>query len=194
MTDLFKVYLIGESGVGKSPFVIMFIQKYFVEMYDPTIEDSYRRQVTVDDDLVLFDILDTCAPSCSVLTDSYIRQSDAFILLYSITSRASFQEVTAIHDQIVRAKDLESREIPCVLVGNKCDEESEREVSKDEGEQLASLWGCPFMEASAKLNKNVDEAFFTTYREYIRLKGLKKGRNQNDNLDYEPKHNQCRIS
>ena len=68
-----------------------------------------------------------------------------------------------LHDQIVRVKD--TPEVPMILVGNKCDLEDERVVSKDQGQHLARQFNCAFMEASAKVKINVPEIFYNLVRQ-----------------------------
>ncbi|KAL1117803.1 hypothetical protein AAG570_004118 [Ranatra chinensis] len=90
MTE-YKLVVVGAGGVGKSALTIQLIQNHFVDEYDPTIEDSYRKQVVIDGETCLLDILDT----------------------------AGQEEYSAMREQIKRVKDAE--EVPMVLVGNKCD-------------------------------------------------------------------------
>jgi len=68
-----------------------------------------------------------------------------------------------MHEQIMRVKATER--VPIILVGNKCDLASQREVDTAEGARLAQLWGCPFLEASAKERQKVDEVFIEIVRE-----------------------------
>ena len=99
---------------------IQLIQNHFIDEYDPTIEDSYRKQVTIDDETCLLDILDTAGQEeYSAMRDQYMRTGQGFILVYAITSRSSFDEIVTFKDQILRVKDKDR--VPMVLVGNKCD-------------------------------------------------------------------------
>jgi small GTP-binding protein len=159
MSETYKVVVLGSGGVGKSALTIQFIQGNFVEKYDPTIEDSYRKQVEVDGQLCTLDILDTAGQEeYSAMRDQYMRTGQAFILVYSITDPSSFQDCEAIHDQLLRSVDSDS--VPLVLVGNKCDLEEERGVSTQEGQKMAEKFGhCKFFEASAKARINVEECF-----------------------------------
>ena len=159
MTETYKVVVLGSGGVGKSALTIQFIQGNFVEKYDPTIEDSYRKQVEVEGKLCTLDILDTAGQEeYSAMRDQYMRTGQAFILVYSITDPSSFQDCQQIHEQLLRSVD--SDEVPLVLVGNKCDLEEERGVSTQEGKQMAEKFGnCKFFEASAKDRLNVEECF-----------------------------------
>ncbi len=140
---------------------IQFIQGNFVEKYDPTIEDSYRKQVEVDGKACMLDILDTAGQEeYSAMRDQYMRTGQGFVLVYSITDASSFEDCLTIHEQLLRSKDVD--EVPLVLVGNKCDLEEERAVSKEEGNNMAEKFGaCKFLESSAKERINVDEIFIS---------------------------------
>ncbi len=94
-------------------------------------------------------------------------------MVYSITSRSSFDEINAFRDQILRVKDKDK--VPMVLAGNKCDLASERQVTSNEGHELAKLFGCPFFETSAKARLNVEDCFYGLVREIRKeLQGDKK--------------------
>ena len=159
-----KMVVCGGGAVGKSALTISMIQQFFVDDYDPTIEDSYRKTVRVDDEVTLMDILDTAGQDeYSVMRDLYMRTGEGFLLVYSIDSRRSFDELQSFHSQILRVKDCDK--VPMILVGNKCDLEAHREVSRSEAMALAESWGIPFLETSARIRQNVEEAFCGLVRE-----------------------------
>jgi len=163
MTE-YKLVIVGGGGVGKSALTIQLIQNHFIDEYDPTIEDSYRKQVTIDDETCLLDILDTAGQEeYSAMRDQYMRTGQGFILVYAITSRSSFDEIVTFREQIKRVKDKDK--VPMVLVGNKCDLEPERQVTTAEGQDLAKSFSSPFFESSAKTRVNVEESFFALVRE-----------------------------
>ncbi|EGG21252.1 hypothetical protein DFA_01130 [Cavenderia fasciculata] len=160
----YRIVCVGGGGVGKSALTIQFIQHHFIDEYDPTIEDSYRKQIIVDDEPCLLDILDTAGQEGFAMRDQYMRTGQGFLCVYSVTSRESFDEVNSFKEQIMRAKD--SDKVPTmVLVGNKCDLEAERKISKSEGEELGKNLGVPFLETSAKTRHNVEESFYQLVRE-----------------------------
>ena len=163
-----EVAIVGEGGVGKSAITIQFVQNYFVDEYDPTIEDSYRKLLSVDEQPIMLDLLDTAGQEeFSSMRGQYMRACDAFLLVYSVTSRRSFESIDEFREQIIRAKGDDEEEVGCpiVLIGNKCDLMSEREVRKEEGEEKGRLFGYPFLEVSAKRGENVDEAFTELVRQ-----------------------------
>jgi len=160
----YKLVVVGGGGVGKSALTIQFIQSHFVDDYDPTIEDSYRKQCVIDDEIALLDVLDTAGQDEYVaMREQYMQNGEGFLLVYSITSRDSFEEINTFHRQILRVKEEES--FPVVIVGNKCDLEYERQVGMNEGRDLAKHFQCKFLETSAKDKINVDEAFVSLVRE-----------------------------
>ncbi|KAI9320556.1 ras-like protein 1 [Dichotomocladium elegans] len=163
----YKLVMVGGGGVGKSALTIQFIQSQFVDEYDPTIEDSYRKQSVIDGETALLDVLDTAGQEeYSAMREQYMRNGEGFLLVYASTSRLSFQEISTFHQQISRVKDRDS--FPMVLVANKCDLEQDRQVSSQEGSDLARAFGCQFFETSAKLRINVDEAFYGVVRDIRR--------------------------
>lgn len=90
--------------------------------------DSYRKQCTIDGEVALLDVLDTAGQEeYSAMREQYMRTGEGFLLVYSITSRQSFEEVMMYRQHILRVKDKDY--FPITLVGNKCDLESERQVS-----------------------------------------------------------------
>lgn len=163
----YKLVVLGAGGVGKSALTIRLVTDNFLDEYDPTIEDSYRKQVMIDDETALLDILDTAGQEeFSSMQDQWMRDGRGFILVYNIISRPTFDEVSVLHDKILRTKDQDK--VPMVLVGNKCDLKDERQVEYTEGAELAKKWGCPFFETSAKMKLNNEACFFELVREIRR--------------------------
>ena len=164
----YKLVILGAGGVGKSALTIQLIQSHFIDEYDPTIEDSYRKRVTIDDESCLLDILDTVGQEeYSAMQDQYMRSGQGFLIVYSVTSRSSFDwEINSFREGILRVKDMDS--VPMVLVGNKCDLDEERQVTESEGKKIANEWKCPFYETSARKRINVEECFYDLVREIRR--------------------------
>jgi len=154
----YKVVVLEDGGVGKTALTIQLCLNHFIENYDPTIEDSYRKHAVIDDEPCLIEILDTAGQEeYTALRDQWIREGDGFLIVYSITQRATFERVEKFKYQISRVKDAD--DVPVVLVGNKADKMQEREVSAAEGQALARRMGCEFVETSAKTRHNLETAY-----------------------------------
>lgn len=159
-----SIYLLGDGGVGKSALTIRFVNNIFTEEYDPTIEDTYLKNVTVDGIKRLIEIVDTAGQEeYTSMRNMWISNADAILIVYSIENKITFDNLQSIMDQICRLKD---NLIPIILVGNKCDI-LEREVTKNDGMELAKKWNVPFFETSAKEDINTKKVFFDLIRKYI---------------------------
>eukprot|EP01090_Pellita_catalonica_P005913 TRINITY_DN1611_c0_g1_i1.p1 TRINITY_DN1611_c0_g1~~TRINITY_DN1611_c0_g1_i1.p1 ORF type:complete len:201 (-),score=30.40 TRINITY_DN1611_c0_g1_i1:104-682(-) len=151
-----KVIVVGAGGAGKSALTQMFMYNNFVEEYDPTTADSYRKMFEVDGVKYQLDILDTAGQE-EYMRDTYYKFGEGFLIVYSITMRDTFRAVTRFHDHLCQVKEKE--EVPIILVGSKDDLVEQRQISTEEGEELGRKVKCPFFETSAKTKHNVDEVF-----------------------------------
>ncbi|KAH3665143.1 hypothetical protein OGATHE_003958 [Ogataea polymorpha] len=146
--------------VGKSALTIRLTQSEFANEYDPTIEDSYRHYCEINGVPSSLDILDTAGQEeYSSMRDLYMKTGEGFLLVFSLTDRKTFEEISSFYNQIMRVKGEQVAFPPLILVGNKSDLVDERQVSKDEAVTLASRMGCAYIETSAKTGLNVTEAF-----------------------------------
>jgi len=161
----YKIVVLGTGGVGKSALTVQFVQGIFVEKYDPTIEDSYRKPLEVDGEQYMLEILDTAGTEqFTAMRDLYMKNGQGFAMAYSIVAQSTFNDLPELREQILRVKDCDS--VPMVLVGNKCDLEDDRVVGKDQGAALASKWGSvTFLETSARKKINVDNVFIDLVRQ-----------------------------
>lgn len=103
----------------------------------------------------------------TAMRELYMKQGQGFLLVFSITSMSSLNELAELREQIIRIKDDEN--IPIVIVGNKSDLEDARKVSRTRAYQLSQQWGnAPYYETSARRRANVDECFVDLCRQIIR--------------------------
>jgi len=160
--DSWRVAVLGDGGVGKTALAVQFTLNCFVETYDPTIEDAYRKQLVVDNRMCFVEVIDTAGQEeYATLRDQWVREGQGFILVYSIASRATFERLDVFRQAMLKVK----RQKPVfMLVGNKSDKQLEREVSREEGAALARQFGCEFLETSAKTAQNVEKLFTTLVR------------------------------
>ncbi|CAG8616809.1 10253_t:CDS:2 [Cetraspora pellucida] len=150
----------------------------FIERYDPTIEDSYKKQIEVDNQLCVLEILDTAGTEqFAAMRDLYMKNGQGFILMFSITEQSTINELAELRDQIIK--------VPMVLVGNKCDLEKDRMVTKKQGLALSQTWGhTAFYETSARHRIHVDEVFYDLVRQINR---------QSPTRRYSRKKKRCSI-
>jgi Ras-related protein Ral-A len=175
--------MVGSGGVGKSALTLQFMYDEFVEDYEPTKADSYRKKVVLDGEEVQIDILDTAGQEdYAAIRDNYFRSGEGFLCVFSITETDSFQATQEFREQILRVKGDEAVPPPFILVGNKSDLEERRKVSKEEVENRAASWGVPYVETSAKTKTNVDKVFFDLMREIRARKSDEGGQNDGNKV------------
>ncbi|CAF1467788.1 unnamed protein product [Didymodactylos carnosus] len=156
----------GSADVGKTCLANSFVQNIFIDKYDPTIEDCYVKKIEIDGEQCQLEILDTAGTDLSAMRDIYINNREGFILVYCITSQATYNDVMELKDRIYHIK--KTINVPMVIVGTKSDLDDERVVGKESGQQLAKKYQCTFLEASSKMNINVNEIFFDLVRQMNR--------------------------
>ncbi|KAF8938903.1 small GTPase superfamily [Dissophora ornata] len=172
---LHKVIMVGSGGVGKSALTLQYMYGDFVEEYDPTKADSYRKKVTLDGHDCQIDILDTAGQEeYAAIRDNYYRSGEGFICVFSLCEYESFMHTQEFKDQISRV--LDDDKIPFILVGNKADLIQLRKVNKDEAAARAGEWNCPYYETSAKTRVNVDEVYTVLMRKIQQRKESAKDR------------------
>ncbi|KAF2681783.1 putative ras small monomeric GTPase [Lentithecium fluviatile CBS 122367] len=163
----YHIVVLGSGGVGKSCLTAQFVQNVWIESYDPTIEDSYRKAIEVDGRHVILEILDTAGTEqFTAMRELYMKTGQGFLLVFSITSMSSLYELAELREQIRRIK--EDDHVPMVLVGNKSDLEDDRAVPRARAFKTSQEWGeVPYYEASARRRANVDEVFVDLCRQII---------------------------
>lgn len=110
--------VLGSGGVGKSALTVQFVSGCFMEKYDPTIEDFYRKEIEVDTSPCVLEILDTAGTEqFASMRDLYIRNGQGFVVVYSMTNHQTFQDIKGMKEQITRVKNTDR--VPILLVANK---------------------------------------------------------------------------
>ncbi|XP_046381679.1 ras-related protein Rab-8B-like isoform X1 [Haliotis cracherodii] len=165
---LFKLLLIGDSGVGKTCLLFRFSEDAFNSTFISTIGIDFKiRTIELDGKKIKLQIWDTAGQErFRTITTAYYRGAMGIMLVYDITNEKSFEN---IRNWIRNIEEHASKDVEKMILGNKCDMNDRRQVSKEKGEQLAVEHGIKFMETSAKASNNVEEAFFTLARD-IKLK------------------------
>jgi len=144
-----KIAVMGSRSVGKSSLAIQFVQGQFVDSYDPTIENTFSKNLKYKGQEYDVLVVDTAGQDeYSIFPTQYSVDIDGYILVYSIDSEQSFEVVQVIYDKLV---DLVGNpNVPLVLVGNKNDLHNDRRVTQDSGRKLAGEMKAVFLETSAK--------------------------------------------
>ncbi|TVU14998.1 hypothetical protein EJB05_38496, partial [Eragrostis curvula] len=155
---LFKLLLIGDSGVGKSCLLLRFADDSYLDSYISTIGVDFKiRTVEQDGKTIKLQIWDTAGQErFRTITSSYYRGAHGIIIVYDVTDQESFNNVKQWLNEIDR---YASDNVNKLLVGNKCDLTANKVVSYEAGKALADEMGIPFMETSAKNATNVEQAF-----------------------------------
>ena len=189
----YKIVMLGSGAVGKSAITVQMVSGHFLSSYDPTIEDSYRTTINVNNQDIILNILDTAGQEeFYALRDQYIRSGDGYIIVFSITSVTSFLEVNAIKEQLNIVLDTDDNTlIPIILVGNKCDLEEYRQVQSSDAQRLAEEWRVKYFETSAKNKTNINRIFeeLVYLIEANNQTNIQNTSNQNERLKYN--HNCC---
>lgn len=138
--------------------------------YDPYLEDIYNKTATLESRTVIVKIMDT-SESADKKPERYLKWANAFIVVYSIVCRASFDEASRYLDIISKYQRLSGNDGPVALVGNKADLERYRTVSRGEGEGLAARLDCAYFETSAAEDlSSVTTAFGRVLGDVLRLR------------------------
>ncbi|KAK9449406.1 small GTPase superfamily [Limtongia smithiae] len=153
-----KISVMGTRAVGKSSLTVQFVEEHFVESYYPTIENQFSKTIKYRGHDYATEILDTAGQDeFSIMNSRYIIGVHGYVLVYSITSRPSFDMVRVIHDKILNSTGTDS--MPMIIVGNKSDLGAQRKVTTEEGQALANEFHCQFIETSARHNANIAKVF-----------------------------------
>lgn len=175
---LFKLLIVGESGVGKTCMLLRFADNSFEENFLSTIGVDFKvREIDVDGKRVKLQIWDSAGQErFRNITTSYYRNCGGIIIVYDITRHDTFTKVT---EWIEDVRKITSN-VPLLLVGNKADLEDKRAVAEQEAKELANRMGLVLLETSAKTALNIEDAFKQISRQLIKEAAAKpKSDNKN---------------
>eukprot|EP01083_Nonionella_stella_P004577 13276_1 len=157
---LFKLLLIGDSGVGKSCLLLRFADDTYTESYISTIGVDFKiRTIEIDGKTIKLQIWDTAGQErFRTITSSYYRGAHGIIVVYDMTETDSF---TAVQNWLGEIERYASENVQKLLVGNKCDLVDKRQVDEATAQEFADQHAMPFLETSAKSAVCVEKAFIT---------------------------------
>jgi GTPase KRas protein len=175
--ETIHVSVLGSGGVGKSALTLRFVRDFFVDHWDPTIEDAYRKQVEVDSQACQLEILDTAGQDdFESLRPQWMMDKDGYIFVYCMDKETSLTELDPffeLHEQI-----NERKHVPIVMVANKKDlvdaDPGCCQVDSERGRAVAAKYGAKYIEVSAYTGENVIETFELFVREVRETTGKKK--------------------
>lgn len=162
-----NVVIVGSGAVGKTSLLNVWSGMDFDTEYNPTVQSSQ----TIEADGMELEVIDTSGQEeYRTVRDNMIRSGNAFIVVYSVISRSSFDEARALHTHIKRSKNFAI--VPTVTVANKTDLKDDAIVNSEEGHTLAEEFRSVFLETSAKKGTGVEEIFPTLVREIRRIRKI----------------------
>ena len=179
---LIKLMLLGDSTVGKTSILKRYSKNQFNPNYISSIGvDFETKYIKVGKKTINLQIWDTAGQErFKVIAKNYYNKSDGFIIVYDITNKKSFDSVSNWVDQIKESATNDNKNI---ILGNKCDLENERKVSKIEGDNLAKTHKGKFFEVSAQNGKNIDKSFLSIIQNILQDDNLSSSSGRGSKLD-----------
>ena len=165
-----KIYVLGNTTVGKTSYIMKLTQDFFQEHYVPTLGfDFHSKNMKFSNGTTyMVNFYDTAGQErYHSLTLNIIRNCDGIILMYDVTDEKSFK---SIPEWIKNINDNMNPNYPIILLGNKCDLEGGRNISKEQGEELSKKYGLSFFETSNKDGINIEDAWLELSKKIIIFK------------------------
>mmetsp|Transcript_7218 Transcript_7218/g.13261 ORF Transcript_7218/g.13261 Transcript_7218/m.13261 type:complete len:277 (-) Transcript_7218:1142-1972(-) len=185
----FVLTVLGAAGVGKSAITMRYTNNRFISDYDPTIEDYFSKNTTIDGDPISVSILDTAGmEDYKALKDHWIDKKDGFVLVYSVDIPDTVHRIREDYEKLVDRYDLrDTRKAPVIVISANKVDKTPRYVSEEEGKALAAELGVKYFEMSAKSNQNVEDMF-----NYI-IRTLRDRRTVSDRRPEKPWYKSCAL-
>ncbi len=162
--SLYKIVLVGDFDVGKQEIIKRFVDNTYQGKYVTTVAvDLTVKLIELDGKKIKLQLWDTVGNDrYRSLTTAYFRGAQGVMIVYDVTKERSFNSLTEWYRQI---EEYACPEVVTMVIGNRCDLDLQREVSKERGQQAASQLGLKFFEVSPKTGENVAEAILSLVRD-----------------------------
>ena len=166
-----NIITLGDTGVGKTCYILKYTDDFFQPVHLSTVGVDFKlKLLTFNDQKYRIYLYDTTGQErFKSISLNIIKNADGIILMYDITLKDTFKEIS---DWMNSIKQIKRDDFPIVLVGNKCDLEEERSISKEDGENLAKQYNIEFFETSNKNGINIEESALTLIKKIIEYKKL----------------------
>lgn len=181
----FRIVILGQNGVGKSALTVRFLTQRYIGDYAPDLENTYTYSKCLDGETVTMEIRDTAAQVENNRLEANIKWADAFVLVYSITDRCSFNECSRLkvlinsYAKSKKPNSQNSSSLPMVLVGNKSDRTHDRMISTAEGREKAYEMNCAaFYEISVREERDSASGIFLNLYKSYKRPGRRSGRSE----------------
>nr|XP_058972215.1 ras-related protein Rab-10-like [Pocillopora verrucosa] len=177
---LFKLILVGDSGVGKTDILFRFSDDAFNTTFQTTIGIEFMmKTIELQGKKIKLQIWDTAGQErFHTITSAYYRGAMGVMLVYDITQEKTFDNIPKwLRDIEENAPDVEM-----MILGNKCHMDDRRVVTKERGEQIAREHGIRFFEISAETNVNIEQAFYTLAEDILKKQLTKDNEETSQNI------------
>ncbi len=188
---LYKILLLGDSTVGKTCFLLRYVDDSFLDLHMATIGLDYRLKTLIleEQKIVKVQLWDTAGQDkFRAITRNYYKGASGIILIFDVTNIKSYENIKKWINEI---KEEISEKVAIVLIGNKIDNVQERKISKEQGDKLASEIGVKFFETSAKTGEGINESVFFLVKKIFENDPEVKNKYQERNLKMYNKKRKC---
>ena len=188
---LYKILLLGDSTVGKTCFLLRYVDDSFLDLHMATIGLDYRLKTLIleEQKIVKVQLWDTAGQDkFRAITRNYYKGASGIILIFDVTNVKSYENIKKWINEI---KEEISEKVKIVLIGNKIDNVQERKISKEQGDKLASEIGVKFFETSAKTGEGINESVFFLVKKIFENDPDVKNKYQGRNLKMYNKKRKC---
>ena len=188
---LYKILLLGDSTVGKTCFLLRYVDDSFLDLHMATIGLDYRLKTLIleEQKIVKIQLWDTAGQDkFRAITRNYYKGASGIILIFDVTNIKSYENIKKWINEI---KEEISEKVSIVLIGNKIDNVQERKISKEQGEKLANEIDVKFFETSAKTGEGINESVFFLVKKIFENDPEVKNKYQGRNLKIKNKKRKC---